>query len=133
MNEQKQQEEGRRMTTKSATAHSSITDSHAKNKKIIDDKEEQAKTDDMQIAVGCRICADDIIFQTLVSSGFYNQLGMIAETTAKSIRSLILRAADRIGCSPSVFENTCMELFIRFREPEPFFKINMRGGNDVKD
>ena len=115
------------MTTKSMQmSRSSNIHSHSETKKIIDAEECQAQSDEMRLTVDCRICADDIIFQTLGSSGFYNQLGMIAETASKTIRSLILRAADRIGCSPQIFENTCMELFIRFSEPETFFRFERR-------
>jgi len=120
-------EEGAHMTTKSMQmSRSSNIHSHAETKKVTREEEQHSKTDDMQLVVDCRICADDIIFQTLGSSGFYNQLGMIAETASKTIRSLILRAADRIGCSPQIFENTCMELFIRFSEPETFFRFERR-------
>lgn len=127
MNEQKQQEEGRRMTTKSATAHSSITDSHAKNKKIIDAEEHQAQSDDMRLMVDCRISADTSIINFISHTGIQSQMGMLMETTAKAARRILLLAADRTRTNPAVFENACMEIHLRFSEPEPLYQICSAG------
>jgi len=115
------------MTTKSATAHSSITDSHAKNKKIIDAEEHQAQSDDMRLMVDCRISADTSIINFISHTGIQSQMGMLMETTAKAARRILLLAADRTHCNPAVFENACMEIHLRFSEPEPLYQICSAG------
>ena len=124
MNEQTpKKEEGRRMTTKSATARSSITDSLANHKKIIDAEEHQAQSDDMRLAVDCRISADTNIINFISHTGIQNQFSMLMETTAKAARSILLLSADCIGQSTTVFENACMEIHLRFHEPELLTQI----------
>ena len=115
------------MTTKSATAHSSITDSHAKNKKIIDAEEHQAQSDDMRLMVDCRISADTSIINFISHTGIQSQMGMLMETTAKAARRILLLAADRTRTNPAVFENACMEIHLRFSEPEPLYQICSAG------
>ena len=111
------------MTTKSATARSSITDSHAKNKKIIDAEERQAQSDDMRLMVDCRISADTSIINFISQTGIQSQMGMLMETTAKAARRILLLAADRAGQSTALFENACMEIHLRFAEPETLYQI----------
>ena len=133
MNEQlpKEQEEGRRMTTKSATARSSITDTHAEHKKVIDAEEQQ---DSDRLSVDCRVSADESILNLISATGAQSQIGMLMETTAKAARSIILRAADHVGCAESAFDTACMEIHLRFTEPEMLFQICRREeGDDGKN
>ena len=112
------------MTTKSMQmSRSSITDSHAKHKKIIDAEEHQAQSDDMRLAVDCRISADADILNLINAAKIQNQIGMLMETTAKAARSILLRAADSIGCAEYAIDTACMEIHIRFHEPEMLTQI----------
>ena len=111
------------MTTKSATARSSITDSHAKHKKIIDAEERQAQSDDMRLAIDCRISADTSIINFISHTGIQSLMGMLIETTAKAARRILLLAADRTHSNPAVLENACMEIHLRFAEPETLYRI----------
>ena len=115
------------MTTKSATARSSITDSHSETKNIIDAEEYQAQSDGRQLIVDCRISADTSIINFISHTGIQNQMGMLMETTAKAARRILLLAADRAGQSTAVFENACMEIHLRFAEPEPLYQICSAG------
>ena len=108
------------MTTKSATARSSLTCTHGKHKKIIDAEEQQ---DSERLTVDCRISADADILNLISATGSQSQIGMLMETTAKAARSIILRAADRAGCPESAIDTACMEIHLRFREPEMLFQI----------
>ena len=126
-----QKEEGRRMTTKSATARSSITDTHAEHKKIIDAEEQQ---DSDRLSVDCRVSADESILNLISATGAQSQIGMLMETTAKAARSILLRAVDSIGRSTETFETACMEIHLRFTEPEMLFQICRREeGDDGKN
>lgn len=122
-----EQEERRRTTTKSErTAHSSLTYREAKDKKIIDAEEEQkrkAQDDSERLTVDCRISADASILNIISKAGIQNQIGMLMETTAKAARSTLLRAADSIGRGTETFETACMEIHLRFAEPETVFQI----------
>ncbi|MBR1990416.1 MAG: hypothetical protein IJ987_08055, partial [Firmicutes bacterium] len=86
--ESSQKEEGRRMTTKSATARSSLTCTHGKHKKIIDAEEQQ---DGDRLTVDCRISADASILNLISAAGVRNQIGMLMETTAKAARSVVAK------------------------------------------
>ena len=124
MTTQQKQEEGRRTTTKSErTSASSLTHSPAEHKKIIDAEEQQ---DSERLAVDCRVSADADILNLITASGAQNEIGMLMETTAKAARSILLRAADRIGCSTEPFGTSCMEIHLRFSEPETLFQICSR-------
>ena len=125
-----QKEEGRRMTTKSATARSSITDTHAEHKKVIDAEEQQ---DSDRLSVDCRVSADESILNLISATGAQSQIGMLMETTAKAARSIILRAADHVGCAESAFDTACMEIHLRFTEPEMLFQICSREEEDGKN
>ena len=115
------QEEGRRTTTKSErTSASSLTNATAEHKKIIDAEEQQ---DSERLTVDCRVSADAEILNLITASGIQNEIGMLMETTAKAARSILLRAADRIGCSTEPFGTSCMEIHLRFSEPETLFQI----------
>ena len=117
-------EEGAHMTTKSMQmSRSSITHSHAKHKKIIDAEEHQAQSDDMRLAVDCRISADADILNLINAAKIQNQIGMLMETTAKAARSILLRAADSIGCAEYAIDTACMEIHLRFHEPEMLTQI----------
>ena len=117
-------EEGAHMTTKSMQmSRSSLTHSPAKHKKIIDAEEHQAQSDDMRLAVDCRVSADADILNLINAAKIQNQIGMLMETTAKAARSILLRAADSIGCTESAFDTASMEIHIRFHEPEMLTKI----------
>ena len=118
MNEQThKKEEGRRMTTKSATARSSITDSHAKHKKIIDAEECQAQSDDMRLRVTYRIGGSDHIPHALRMAKMDEQLAMVAETAARAIRNQVIRAADARKIPIEIFYESMLTLYIGFDEP----------------
>ena len=131
------QEEGRRTTTKSErTSASSITNATPKHKKIIDAEEEQRRNsldDSERLTVDCRVSADAGILHLIAASGAQNEIGMLMETTAKAARSTLLRAADRIGCSTEEFGTSCMEIHLRFSEPETLFQICDREEEDGKN
>ena len=115
------QEEGRRTTTKSErTSASSFTNATAEHKKIIDAEEQQ---DSERLAVDCRVSADAEILNLITAAKIQNEIGMLMETTAKAARNILLRAADRIGCSTEPFGTSCMEIHLRFSEPETLFQI----------
>ena len=118
------QEEGRRTTTKSErTSASSFTNATAEHKKIIDAEEQQ---DSERLTVDCRVSADADILNLITAARIQNEIGMLMETTAKAARSILLRAADRIGCSTEPFGTSCMEIHLRFSEPETLFQICSR-------
>ena len=124
MTTHQKQEEGRRTTTKSErTSASSLTDSPAEHKKIIDAEEQQ---DSDRLTVDCRVSADESILHLISTAKIQNEIGMLMETTAKAARSILLRAADRIGCGPEPFGTSCMEIHLRFSEPETLFQICSR-------
>ena len=131
------QEEGRRTTTKSErTSASSITNATPKHKKIIDAEEEQRRNsldDSERLTVDCRVSADAGILHLITTSGAQNEIGMLMETTAKAARSILLRAADRIGCNTETFDTACMEIHLRFSEPEMLFQICDREEEDGKN
>ena len=124
MTTHQKQEEGRRTTTKSErTSASSFTNATAEHKKIIDAEEQQ---DSERLAVDCRVSADAGILHLISTAKIQNEIGMLMETTAKAARSILLRAADRIGCSTESFNTACMEIHLRFSEPETLFQICSR-------
>ena len=114
-------EEGRRMTTKSATARSSITNTYDKQKNCVD--AENTEEDFERLVIDCRINTDSAILETLKSAGIENQLGMLAETTARAARSILLRAADYVGCRIDALENTSITIRLRFHEPHMLFQV----------
>ena len=118
------QEEGRRTTTKSErTSASSFTNATPEHKKIIDAEEQQ---DSERLTVDCRVSADAEILNLITAAKIQNEIGMLMETTAKAARSILLRAADRIGCSTESIGTSCMEIHLRFSEPETLFQICSR-------
>ena len=118
------QEEGRRTTTKSErTSASSLTNATAEHKKIIDAEEQQ---DSERLTVDCRVSADAGILHLISAAKIQNEIGMLMETTAKAARSILLRAADRIGCGTESIGTSCMEIHLRFSEPETLFQICSR-------
>ena len=124
MTTHQKQEEGRRTTTKSErTSASSFTNATAEHKKIIDAEEQQ---DSERLTVDCRVSADAGILHLISTAKIQNEIGMLMETTAKAARSILLRAADRIGCSTEPFGTSCMEIHLRFSEPETLFQICSR-------
>ena len=124
MTTHQKQEEGRRTTTKSErTSASSLTHSPAEHKKIIDAEEQQ---DSERLTVDCRVSADAGILHLISTAKIQNEIGMLMETTAKAARSILLRAADRIGCGTEPFGTSCMEIHLRFSEPETLFQICSR-------
>ena len=115
-------EEGAHMTTKSMQmSRSSLTDSHAETKKIIDAEEEQKRErledDKNRLDIDCRVFADDIIPYLLDKAGLRGELAMIVETLTGAIRRILLHAADRTGWKSDAFINAFLELHIRFAEP----------------
>ena len=125
MTEHTKQEEGRRTTTKSErTSASSFTNATAEHKKIIDAEEEQQ--DSERLAVDCRVSADAEILNLISAAKIQNEIGMLMETTAKAARNILLRAADRIGYSTESIGTSCMEIHLRFSEPETLFQICSR-------
>ena len=124
MKTHQKQEEGRRTTTKSErTSASSLTNATAEHKKIIDAEEQQ---DSERLTVDCRVSADAGILHLISTAKIQNEIGMLMETTAKAARSILLRAADRIGCGTEPFGTSCMEIHLRFSEPETLFQICSR-------
>ena len=122
------QEEGRRTTTKSErTSASSLIHTHAEHKKIIDAEEQQ---DSERLTIDCRVSADADILNLITAAKIQNEIGMLMETTAKAARSILLRAADRIGCGTESFNTACMEIHLRFSEPETLFQICSREEED---
>ena len=122
------QEEGRRTTTKSErTSASSFTNATAEHKKIIDAEEQQ---DSERLTVDCRVSADESILHLISAAKIQNEIGMLMETTAKAARSILLRAADRIGCRTESIGTSCMEIHLRFSEPETLFQICSREEED---
>lgn len=109
------------MTTKSATARSSLTNTHDKQKNCTDSENELE--DFERLVIDCRINTDSAILTTLRSAGIENQLGMLAETTARAARSILLRAADAVGCSMDALENTSIDIQLRFHEPDMLFQV----------
>ena len=124
MKTHQKQEEGRRTTTKSErTSASSFTNATAEHKKIIDAEEQQ---DSDRLTVDCRVSADAEILNLISAAKIQNEIGMLMETTAKAARNILLRAADRIGCSTESIGTSCMEIHLRFSEPETLFQICSR-------
>lgn len=122
------------MTTKSMQmSRSSITHSPAKHKKIIDAEEHQAQSDEMRLAVDCRISADADILNLINAAKIQNQIGMLMETTAKAARSILLRAADSIGCTESAFDTASMEIHLSFHEPDIPYQICQTEGEHGKN
>ena len=114
-------EEGAHMTTKSMQmSRSSITDSHAETKKVTRTEEQ---SDRERLMVDCRISADTSIINFISHTGIQSQMGMLMETTAKAARSILLRAADSIGCAEYAIDTACMEIHLRFHEPEMLTQI----------
>ena len=134
MTTHQKQEEGRRTTTKSErTSASSFTNATPEHKKIIDAEEEQRRNsldDSERLTVDCRVSADTGILNLITAARIQNEIGMLMETTAKAARSILLRATDRIGGSTEPFETSCMEIHLRFSEPEMLFQICDRGDGD---
>ena len=117
MTTHQKQEEGRRTTTKSErTADSSLTYSPAKHKKIID-AEEQQKSDEERLEVVCRMRTTKGIPHLLDETCMRNELLMIVETAAKTIRNILLRAADKAEYNLSHFADEMMEIRLYFHEP----------------
>jgi hypothetical protein len=83
--------------------------------------------------VDCRISADASIINFISHTGIQSQMGMLMETTAKAARSILLLAADRVGLSTEVFENACMEIHLRFAEPETLYRICQMEEEDGKN
>lgn len=124
MTTHQKQEEGRRTTTKSErTSASSFTNATAEHKKIIDAEEQQ---DSERLTVDCRVSADAGILNLISAAKIQNEIGMLMETTAKAARNILLRAADRIGCGTESIGTSCMEIHLRFSEPETLFQICSR-------
>ena len=116
------QEEGRRTTTKSErTSASSSTNTHAEHKNIIDAEEEQKRklieSDDERLEVVCRMRTTKGIPHLLDETCMRNELLMIVETAAKTIRNILLRAADKAEYDLGHFADEMMEINLCFHEP----------------
>ena len=119
MTTHQKQEEGRRTTTKSErTSASSLTDSPAEHKKIIDAEEYQQKSYDLRLAVEYHIGGSDHIPALLKRAKREEQLAMISETAARVIRNLIIQAADTRNIPLEVFYESGLNLYIFFNKPE---------------
>ena len=117
MTTHQKQEEGRRTTTKSErTADSSLTYSPAKHKKIID-AEEQQKSDEERLEVVCRMRTTKGIPHLLDETCMRNELLMIVETAAKTIRNILIRAADKAEYDLGYFADEMLEIRLYFHEP----------------
>ena len=119
---QKANEEQDKMTTKSLElAHSSNYDTSAKHKKIIDAEEEQKRklieSDDERLEIVCRMRTTKGIPHLLDETCMRNELLMIVETAAKTIRNILLRAADKAEYDLGHFADEMMEINLCFHEP----------------
>ncbi|MBO5367795.1 hypothetical protein J6A32_04145 [Methanocorpusculum sp.] len=111
------QEEGRRTTTKSErTSASSFTNATPKHKKIID-AEEQQKSDEERLEVVCRMRTTKGIPHLLDETCMRNELLMIVETAAKTIRNILIRAADKAEYDLGYFADEMLEIRLYFHEP----------------
>ena len=111
------QEEGRRTTTKSErTSASSFTNATAEHKKIID-AEEQQKSDEERLEVVCRMRTTKGIPHLLDETCMRNELLMIVETAAKTIRNILIRAADKAEYDLGYFADEMLEIRLYFHEP----------------
>ena len=110
MTTHQKQEEGRRTTTKSErTSASSLIDSPAEHKKIID-AEEQQKSDEERLEVVCRMRTTKGIPHLLDETCMRNELLMIVETAAKTIRNILIRAADKAEYDLGYFADEMLEI-----------------------
>ena len=117
MTTHQKQEEGRRTTTKSErTSASSLIDSPAEHKKIID-AEEQQKSDEERLEVVCRMRTTKGIPHLLDETCMRNELLMIVETAAKTIRNILIRAADKAEYDLGYFADEMLEIRLYFHEP----------------
>ena len=117
MKTHQKQEEGRRTTTKSErTSASSLTNATAEHKKIID-AEEQQKSDEERLEVVCRMRTTKGIPQLLDETCMRNELLMIVETAAKTIRNILIRAADKAEYDLGYFADEMLEIRLYFHEP----------------
>ena len=117
MTEHTKQEEGRRTTTKSErTSASSFTNATAEHKKIID-AEEQQKSDEERLEVVCRMRTTKGIPHLLDETCMRNELLMIVETAAKTIRNILIRAADKAEYDLGYFADEMLEIRLYFHEP----------------
>ena len=117
MTTHQKQEEGRRTTTKSErTSASSLIDSPAEHKKIID-TEEQQKSDEERLEVVCRMRTTKGIPHLLDETCMRNELLMIVETAAKTIRNILIRAADKAEYDLGYFADEMLEIRLYFHEP----------------
>ena len=117
MTTHQKQEEGRRTTTKSErTSASSFTNATAEHKKIID-AEEQQKSDEERLEVVCRMRTTKGIPHLLDETCMRNELLMIVETAAKTIRNILIRAADKAEYDLGYFADEMMEIRLYFHEP----------------
>ena len=117
MTTHQKQEEGRRTTTKSErTSASSFTNATAEHKKIID-AEEQQKSDEERLEVVCRMRTTKGIPHLLDETCMRNELLMIVETAAKTIRNILIRAADKAEYDLGYFADEMLEIRLYFHEP----------------
>ena len=117
MTTHQKQEEGRRTTTKSErTSASSLTNATAEHKKIID-AEEQQKSDEERLEVVCRMRTTKGIPHLLDQTCMRNELLMIVETAAKTIRNILIRAADKAEYDLGYFADEMLEIRLYFHEP----------------
>ena len=117
MTTHQKQEEGRRTTTKSErTSASSFTNATAEHKKIID-AEEQQKSDEERLEVVCRMRTTKGIPHLLDETCMRNELLMIVETAAKTIRNILIRAADKAEYDLGYFADEMLEILLYFHEP----------------
>ena len=117
MKTHQKQEEGRRTTTKSErTSASSLTNATAEHKKIID-AEEQQKSDEERLEVVCRMRTTKGIPHLLDETCMRNELLMIVETAAKTIRNILIRAADKAEYDLGYFADEMLEIRLYFHEP----------------
>ena len=111
------QEEGRRTTTKSErTSASSLTNATPEHKKITD-AEEQQKSDEERLEVVCRMRTTKGIPHLLDETCMRNELLMIVETAAKTIRNILIRAADKAEYDLGYFADEMLEILLYFHEP----------------
>ena len=117
MTAHQKQEEGRRTTTKSErTSASSLTNATAEHKKVID-AEEQQKSDEERLEVVCRMRTTKGIPHLLDETCMRNELLMIVETAAKTIRNILIRAADKAEYDLGYFADEMLEIRLYFHEP----------------
>ena len=85
------------------------------------------------LAVDPKIIADDTVLDVIFAADFGDEVRMICDSASRAVCRALLLAADRVGLSTEVFENACMEIHLRFAEPETLYRICQMEEEDGKN